>query len=84
MRNSQGYTLVVVLAGLFITGAIGIMVVGAVIYAALVQGKVPDVLSNWGGVLIGFFIGQFFNFARSFLSSDSVPVPEQVAPPPRS
>jgi hypothetical protein len=62
------YALVVVLCGLLITGLIGLLVVGAVVYAALFQGKVPEILGNWGGVLIGFFVGQFFNFAQSFLA----------------
>lgn len=80
---NQRYTLIVVLVGLFMTGAIGMMVVGAVIYAALTQGKVPDVLANWGGVLIGFFIGQFFNFARSFLAPDAGGSPPSAKMPPQ-
>jgi hypothetical protein len=67
MITTQRYTLIVVLAGMMLTGLISVLVVGAVVYAALTQSKVPDVLANWGGILIGFFVGQFFNFARSFL-----------------
>ena len=71
----QRYALIVVMAGMLLTGLIGLLVVGSVVYAALAQGKVPDVLSNWGGIIIGFFVGQFFNFAKTFLEPRSIEGP---------
>lgn len=62
--------MIVAVGGLFITGVIAVLVVGATVYAALFQGKVPEVLTNWGGILIGFFVGQFFSFAKAFLVPD--------------
>jgi uncharacterized membrane protein AbrB (regulator of aidB expression) len=76
--KTQRYALIVVMSGMLLTGLIGLLVVGSVVYAALAQGRVPDVLSNWGGIIIGFFVGQFFNFAKAFLeprSSEGAPLP---------
>lgn len=73
--KTQRYALMVVMFGMLLTGLIGLLVVGSVVYAALVQGKVPDVLSNWGGIIIGFFVGQFFNFAKAFLEPRSIDDP---------
>lgn len=67
--SKQGSQLLlwVVAAGAIILGIISIGIVGAVIYAALAYDRVPDVLVNWGGLIVGFFIGNFFNFIRSAL-----------------
>ena len=48
-------------------GLISLSIVGTVIYESLLYGKPPEVLSNWGGLIIGFFIGSFFNFVRAAL-----------------
>jgi hypothetical protein len=50
---------------------ISLSIVGAVIYSSIVYGKPPEILSNWGGLIIGFFIGSFFNFVRAALGVES-------------
>jgi hypothetical protein len=29
--------------------------------------KIPDVLSNWGGIILGFYFGQFVNLVKDFM-----------------
>ncbi|MBY3249876.1 MULTISPECIES: hypothetical protein [Rhizobium] len=56
--------LIIASVGMAIIGIISISIVGAVIYSSITYGKPPEILSNWGGLIIGFFIGSFFNFVR--------------------
>jgi hypothetical protein len=66
MTNSK-LVLWIVVMGTAIMGLISLSIVGAVIYESAMYGKPPEVLSNWGGLIIGFFIGSFFNFVRTAL-----------------
>jgi len=54
----------VVLLGMIISGFISIIVVSGVVYAAIAHGKAPEVLVNWGGIILGFFFGQFFSYVQ--------------------
>lgn len=55
----------VALSGAVISGLIAVMIIGGVLYSAIVLGAVPEALVNWGGIIIGFFFGQFFSFVRA-------------------
>jgi hypothetical protein len=57
----------IVAFGTAIVGFISLAIVGAVIYEEITYGKAPEILTNWGGLIIGFFIGSFFNFVRAAL-----------------
>jgi hypothetical protein len=57
----------IVAIGTAIIGIISLSIVWAVIYEIIEYGNSPDVLNNWGGLIVGFFLGNFFNFARSAL-----------------
>ncbi|UIJ79126.1 hypothetical protein [Rhizobium leguminosarum] len=37
---------------------IALLIVCASIYLAIKNGSVPDVLANWGGIIIGFIFGR--------------------------
>jgi hypothetical protein len=50
-----------------IAGAIAIIIVASVAYIAVTGGIVPEVLVNWGGVIIGFFFGQFFGLIKDLV-----------------
>jgi hypothetical protein len=72
MRHST-LVLWIVASGIAILGLMSLAIVGAVIYSSLKYGKPPEILSNWGGLIIGFFIGSFFNFARTALGVEARP-----------
>jgi hypothetical protein len=63
----------IVALGIGILGLMSLGIVGAVIYSSLKYGKPPEILSNWGGLIIGFFIGSFFNFVRTALEVEAKP-----------
>jgi hypothetical protein len=65
--TSSKLVLWIVVMGTTIMGLISLSIVGAVIYQSALYGKPSEVLSNWGGLIIGFFIGSFFNFVRTAL-----------------
>lgn len=57
----------IVASGSLIIGIISLSVVGAVIYTSVNYNRVPEILANWGGLIIGFFLGNFFNLLRTAL-----------------
>lgn len=50
-----------------IAGLISVAVVGSVTLIAISGGIVPDVLSNWGGIILGFYFGQFVNLVKDYM-----------------
>jgi hypothetical protein len=60
----------IVALGTGMMGLVALSIVGAVIYEVVRYGNSPEVLNNWGGLIIGFFIGSFFNFVRAALGLD--------------
>ncbi len=67
MAGNAKLLLWIVAMGTAIIGLMSLSIVGAVIYSSIMYGKPPEILSNWGGLIIGFFIGTFFNFVRTAL-----------------
>lgn len=53
--------------GSTILAVLSLSIVLGVVYAALFQGAVPDELANWGGLIVGFYIGSFFSTVRTIL-----------------
>jgi hypothetical protein len=53
--------------GTILAGLIALAVIVGVIFLSARDGNVPDVLKNWGGIIIGFFFGQFFSFVQTML-----------------
>jgi hypothetical protein len=62
----------IVAFGTTIIGLMSLGIVGAAIYESIEYGKSPEILNNWGGLIIGFFIGSLFSFVRT-----AVGLPEQ-------
>ena len=50
-----------------IAGAISLIVVISVVLLALYGQPIPDVLSNWGGIILGFYFGQFINMVKDYM-----------------
>lgn len=50
-----------------IAGIISISVVGGVILLAFIDKPIPDQLSNWGGIILGFYFGQFISIVKDYM-----------------
>jgi len=89
IENSAAYVGRMIWLITAIAGLISMLVVISVIVIAVIglfrtgeTPKVPDVLANWGGIILGFYFGQFVNLVKDFMgvvSGASVP-----NPPPRN
>jgi uncharacterized membrane protein AbrB (regulator of aidB expression) len=70
-KNTLVFRLVYV--GFLISGAIALLVIGGVIvisFLSVYRGidiKVPEVLSNWGGVIVGFYFGAFITLIKDYI-----------------
>lgn len=53
--------------GSVFAGLIALTVIVGVVFLSARDGNVPDVLKNWGGIIIGFFFGQFFSLVQSMI-----------------
>lgn len=53
--------------GTVLAGLIALTVIVGVVFLSARDGNVPDVLKNWGGIIIGFFFGQFFSLVQSMI-----------------
>jgi len=50
-----------------IAGIIAVAVIGSVISLAILGKDIPDQLSNWGGIILGFYFGQFINLVKDYM-----------------
>lgn len=51
----------------FISGLIALIVIISVVILALLDKPIPPELSNWGGIILGFYFGQFISLVRDYL-----------------
>ena len=62
-----------VLWGFVISGVIAIIIVLSVVIIAVIQiwfgsgDKIPDVLANWGGIIVGFYFGTFISLIKDYM-----------------
>jgi hypothetical protein len=72
-KNELVFRLVYV--GFLISGAIALLVIGGVIFIALynashaTEAKMPEVLANWGGVIVGFYFGAFVTLIKDYIKA---------------
>jgi hypothetical protein len=69
MRNRTIFFVSVI--GTVLAGFIALTVIVGVVFLSARDGNVPDVLKNWGGIIIGFFFGQFFSLVQSMIKPNS-------------
>ena len=50
-----------------IAGLISLIVIIGVVGMAYSGKAVPDVLSNWGGIILGFYFGSFLSFVKDYM-----------------
>jgi hypothetical protein len=53
------------------SGVIAIVIIASIVLLSFQNKPIPQVLSNYGGVIIGFFFGQFASFVKDALLPSS-------------
>lgn len=67
----------------FIAGLISIFVIGSVVTLAVLKIDIPEVLSNWGGIILGFYFGQFVSLVKDYMGIlQNAPQSGTTPPPP--
>lgn len=63
-----------VYSGFLISGVIALLVIGGVIYLSVAGPTnqngdpiVPEVLQNWGGIIVGFYFGTFVSLIKDYM-----------------
>jgi hypothetical protein len=73
IMNSSQYIGRMIWTITLVAGGISVIVVLSVVIIAITAmlmnrpGDIPDVLSNWGGIILGFYFGQFVNLVKDFM-----------------
>jgi len=81
-RMISQITLIAGLISIFVVlSVIGIAISGVILDK---EPKIPDVLSNWGGIILGFYFGQFVNLVKDFMGVISGTTGVQAPSPPPS
>jgi len=60
----------VVLAITIISGILALAVVVGVVVLAFIGREPPEILSNWGGIILGFYFGQFISLMQLFTGKE--------------
>lgn len=50
-----------------IAGVISLIVILGVVIMAFFGKAIPDVLSNWGGIILGFYFGSFLSLVKDYM-----------------
>ncbi|MER8675335.1 MULTISPECIES: hypothetical protein [unclassified Mesorhizobium] len=58
---------IVILSGWVLSGTIALAVIISIIALSFQGKQIPQILGNFGGVIIGFFFGQFASFVKDAL-----------------
>jgi hypothetical protein len=69
--RSRSYVGQLILGGTLVSGAIALVIIVAVAILAIEGKRVPDVLANWGGVILGFYFGQFMSLVKDYMAAES-------------
>ena len=59
-----------------VAGLISLIVVMSVVVIAITGHAIPDVLSNWGGIILGFYFGQFISLVKDYMGVMQGPRPQ--------
>jgi hypothetical protein len=57
----------VILSGWIVSGLIALCVILSIVALSLLNRPIPQELGNFGGIIIGFFFGQFASFVKDAL-----------------
>jgi uncharacterized membrane protein AbrB (regulator of aidB expression) len=66
----------IILSGWILGGFIALVVILSIVVLSFLNKPIPNVLDHFGGVIIGFFFGQFASFIKDAL----LPQPKDTSP----
>ena len=69
MNSMEYYKKFLIITWCIVSSLIALIIIGGVIYFKIInkQAGVPEVLTNWGGMVLGFYFGSFASFAKDIL-----------------
>jgi len=67
-RRQQSIVITILYLGTTVSAIIALAIIGAVIVLTFKGSTVPEILSNWGGIIIGFYFGTLSGFIKDVIS----------------
>lgn len=63
----------IVMTWAIVSSIIALMILGGTMYYKIINptAPMPEVLTNWGGIILGFYFGSFTSFAKDVLLENS-------------
>lgn len=50
-----------------VAGLISVIIIVSVVILALTGKEIPQQLSNWGGIILGFYFGQYITLVKDYM-----------------
>ena len=74
----------IVYVGSAISGLIALSVIFTACYLTIfhAEGETPKIISDWGGIIVGFYFGSFIGLAKDLMLPGSAAVPANPPNPP--
>jgi hypothetical protein len=69
MNDNEFLRKFIVVTWAVISSVIALMILGGTMYYKIINptAPMPEVLTNWGGIILGFYFGSFTSFAKDVL-----------------
>ena len=65
----------IIVCGVFVSSTIALIIICTVAYQVIIQPEagVPDVLRDWGGLILGFYFGSFIGLIKDWFGIKKMP-----------
>jgi len=69
MREDKFLMRFLIISGVIVSSIISVAIIVTVAYITIVtpEAEIPEVLTNWGGLIIGFYFGSFLSLVKDWL-----------------
>ena len=57
----------IIVIGWCLSGVIALTIIGTVAYLSITKEPTPQLLEQWGGIIIGFYFGQFASMVKDYI-----------------
>jgi hypothetical protein len=76
----------IVITWAVVSSIIALMILGGTMYYKIVNetAPMPEVLKDWGGIILGFYFGSFTSFAKDALLSEKTSQMRNTDPVPKN
>jgi hypothetical protein len=71
-ERSRTVIAIVIGVGTIISAVIALAIIVSVVLLSLYKQPVPPVLENWGGIILGFYFGQFLSIVKDYTASADI------------